>query len=228
MRIRSPLIGVAILALGWTACAPRPPVEPSGYLGDYSEFERRDESTEALIYVKPGLELGRYKRVIIDPVTVALSPKATGHAVNPAELMALSGYLRDALKIALRDAYPVVEEPGDDVIRLRVAITDVIPTKPVRNTMGTLLVPARLASAAKRKITGTDLFVGQVAIEAEVVDSQTNERLMALVDRKAGDKFGLKAGMTTWGHVTKAFREWAVAFRLRLDRAHHAQPRAGE
>ena len=228
MRIRSPLIGVAILALGWTACAPRPPVRPSGYLGDYSEFERRDESTEALIYVKPGLELSRYKRVIIDPVTVALSPKATAHAVNPAELMALSGYLRDALKIALRDAYPVVEEPGDDVIRLRVAITDVIPTKPVRNTMGTLLVPARLASAAKRKITGTDLFVGEVAIEAEVVDSQTNERLLALVDRKAGDKFGLKAGMTTWGHVTKAFREWAVAFRLRLDRAHHAQPRAGE
>ncbi len=224
---RRSLILATILALGAT-CAPRPPVRPSGYLGDYSEFERRDESTEALIYIKPGLELGRYKRVILDPVAVALSPDATGQAVNPAELMALSEYLHDALRIAMRGAYPVVEEPGEDVLRLRVAITDVIPTKPIPNTMGTLLVPARLVSAAKRKISGTDLFVGQVAIEAEVVDSQTNERLLALVDRKAGDKFGLKAGMTTWGHVTKAFREWAVAFRLRMDRAHHAQPRAGE
>ncbi len=228
MSNRIPLIGIALLTLVSIACAPRPPVRPSGYLGDYSEFERRDENTEALIYIKPGLELGRYQRVILDPVAVALSPEATGHAVNPAELMALSQYLHDALKIAMRGAYPVVEEPGEDVLRLRVAITDVIPTKPIRNTMGTLLVPARVVSAAKRKISGTDLFVGEVAIEAEVVDSQTNERLMALVDRKAGDKFGLKTGMTTWGQVTKAFREWAVAFRLRLDRAHHAQPRAVE
>ncbi len=228
MSEKSLLLLVTILALGAAACAPKPPVESSGYLGDYSEFQRRDDSSEALIYIKPDLELGRYNRVIIEPVAVALSADAADRAVNPAELMALSGYLHDALMIAMRGAYPVVEEPGEDVLRLRVAITDVIPTKPVRNTVGTLFVPARLASAAKRKITGTDLFVGEVAIEAEVVDSQTNERLMALVDRKAGDKFGLKAGMTTWGHVTKAFREWAVAFRLRMDRAHHAQPQAGE
>ncbi len=220
MSEKSLLLLVTILALGAAACAPKPPVESSGYLGDYSEFQRRDDSSEALIYIKPDLELGRYNRVIIEPVAVALSADAADRAVNPAELMALSGYLHDALAIAMRGAYPVVEEPGEDVLRLRVAITDVIPTKPVRNTVGTLFVPARLASAAKRKITGTDLFVGEVAIEAEVVDSQTGERLMALVDRKAGNKFRLKGGTTTWGHVTKAFREWAVGFRTTMDRAH--------
>lgn len=232
MSERNFLLLASLLVFGAGACASRPPVEPSGYLGDYSEFRSRDDSSEALIYIKPDLDLARYERVILDPVAVALDPEASSRAVNPAELMALSGYLHDALRIALRDAYPVVEEPGEGVLRLRVAITDVIPTKPVRNTMGTLLVPARVASAAKRRITGTDLFVGEVAIEAELVDSQTNERLMALVDRKAGDKFSLKQGTTTWGHVTKALREWAVAFRLTLDRAHGrgdpAQPTPGE
>jgi hypothetical protein len=209
----------AMLILNSAACAPKPPVEPSGFLGDYSEFQPDRQGSEALIYVKPDADLGRYHQMIIEPVHVALSKEAEGRAVNPAELVALSDYLHDALEIAIRGAYSVAEEPGPDVLRLRVAITDVIPTKPVLNTVGTLLVPARLASAAKRAITGTDLFVGEVAIEAELVDSQTSERLMALVDRKAGNKFRLKEGTTTWGHVKKAFREWAVGFRLTMDRA---------
>ncbi len=45
-----------------------------------------------------------------------------------------------------------------------------------------------------------------------------------MVDRKAGGK-RLKGGNTSWGHVAKAFREWAVAFRVRLD-TEHARARA--
>jgi hypothetical protein len=149
-----------------------------------------------------------------------LSPKAADRAVNPKELAELADYLRRALVAAMQDVYPVVEEPGEGVLRLRVALTDVIPTRPALNTVGTLLIPARLASAAKRAITGTDLFVGEVQIEAEAVDSRTEERLIAIVDRKAGSKFNLRQGATTWGDVKKAFREWAVGFRMRLDRAH--------
>ena len=38
MSKQRPLIPVAILALALAACAPKPRVEPSGYLGDYSEL----------------------------------------------------------------------------------------------------------------------------------------------------------------------------------------------
>lgn len=217
-RTKSPL--AASICLVALACASKPPVEPSGFLGDYSGFELADDGTEALIYLRPGVDLAHYHRVIIDPVAIALRPEAAGRPVNPDELAALADYLRDALLIALRGAYPVVERPADDVLRLRVAITDVVPTRPALNTAGTLVLPMRAASAAKRAITGTDLFVGEVAIEAEVTDSLTNVRLLALVDRKAGDKFHLKEGTTTWGHVAKSFRTWAANFRIVLDRAH--------
>jgi hypothetical protein len=75
-------------------------------------------------------------------------------------------------------------------------------------------------------VTGTDLFVGQVSIEAEALDSETGTRLLAVVDRKAGNGLVLKDANTTWGHVQRAFREWAVRFRLTLDRAHRAAARA--
>ncbi len=112
----------------------------------------------------PDLDLSPYQRVIIDPVDVVLDPEAADRPVNPAELAALADYLRQALIVAVRDAYPVVEKPGPDVLRLRVALTDVVPTQPRSNKAGTLLVPVRAASHANRAITGTHLFVGQVAI----------------------------------------------------------------
>ncbi len=207
-------------------CASRPPVEPSGFLGDYSGFVRASNDSETLLYEKPGLDLTRYDRVLFDPVRIALAPEAADRPVDPAQLAALAKYFEDALKIAVRNAYPIAEEPGEDVLRLRAALVDVIPTRPTLNTVGTLALPVRAASAAKRAITGTDLFVGQVALEAELLDSLTNERLLAIVDRKAGTNFQLKKGMTTWGHVTQALRQWAVQFRTRMDRAHHRQQQA--
>lgn len=207
-------------------CASRPPVEPSGFLGDYSGFVRTSNDRETLLYEKPGLDLTRYDRVLFDPVQIALAPEAAGRSVDPAQLAALAKYFEDALKIAVRNAYPIAEEPGEDVLRLRAALVDVIPTRPALNTVGTLALPVRAASAAKRAITGTDLFVGQVALEAELLDSLTNERLLAIVDRKAGTNFQLKKGTTTWGHVAQALREWAVQFRTRMDREHRRRQQA--
>ena len=58
----------------------------------------------------------------------------------------------------------------------------------------------------------------------EALDSVTGEREMALVERKFGKRFALEDGATTWGNVEKAFREWAVQFRLTMDRAHRDAP----
>ena len=210
----------AIWVVAWGGCTSTPPVEPTGYLGDYSEFQPDPRGTQALVYRRPDLDLSRYHRVIVDRVVVVLAAEESGRAVDPENLMRLTRYLRTALVVALRDAYPIVEEPGDDVLRIRAAITDVIATRPALNTMGTLFLPATAVSAAKRAITGTHLFVGQVAIEAEALDSRTGVRLMARVDRKAGERFALRKGATTWGHVEKAFREWAIGFRMTMDAAH--------
>jgi hypothetical protein len=211
------LHGLALLLI---ACTPKPVVEPSGFLGDYSHFEKLPDRGNALRYQKTDLDLAQYEAFILDTVIIDLRPDSDGQHVEASELIKLSRYLHAALQIALREAYPVVAEPGAGVARLRVAITDVEATRPAANTAGTLLVPLRVVSASKRAVSGTDLFVGSVAIEAELVDSLSGERLIAVVDRKAGDKFHLKEGATTWGAVERAFREWAVGFRRTLDEGH--------
>jgi hypothetical protein len=207
----------SLVAIGLAACASGGRA-PSGFLGDYAGFEPAADGSGALSYRRSNVDWSRYERVMIDPVHVALRAESAS-TIDPAQLAALARYFHDALIVAFKKRYPVADEPAADVLRLRVALTDVVPTQPAMSTVATLAIPVRAASAAHRAIEGTDLFVGEVSIEAEAIDSVTGARLVGLVDRKAGDRFHVSDDRTTWGHVTRAFREWAARFRLRLDAA---------
>lgn len=205
---KRPLLALLLTSVLVPACgtAQGPPLQPkpvpSGYLGDYSEFKPDPTRGGALFYQRPGSSLADYDKLIIPPVRVVLQKD---RGVLPEDLDLLANYLHSALLIAMRGAHPVVEEPGPGVLRVRVAITD--------------LVPAQSAG----KVGGERLFIGQVQIEAETLDSVTSERQMAIVDRKVvGQR--LAEGSTEFGTATQAFREWAVGFRLVFDRAHrHAE-----
>ena len=207
-----------VLGFGSGCASPDPTAEPSGFLGDYSEFRPHPSDEGALIWIRPDLDLAPYRRVIIDPVAVRIAPHADREDVDPRDLARLALYFHTALEVAVRDRYPVIQEPAADALRLRTAITDVMPTEAALNTLSQI-VPGRPISAAKAAITGSDLFVGQVQIEAEITDSRSGERLLALVDRAAGGRFELQDGASTWGQVEKAFREWALRFRALLDDA---------
>jgi hypothetical protein len=60
-------------------------------------------------------------------------------------------------------------------------------------------------------------------MEAEFLDSQTNERLGAAIDTKAGEKYKVVKGMDKWGHAKDAFNFWAKRLRIWLDEVHGRQ-----
>lgn len=45
-------------------------VEQSGFLGDYSQFREAKENEALHVYVNPKADCRKYKKVIIDPVTL--------------------------------------------------------------------------------------------------------------------------------------------------------------
>lgn len=104
---------------------------------------------------------------------VYYSPEAKERHTRPDELKRLTDYFRNVVIEAVEDAYPVVDAPGPGVLRIRTAITDVTPTNPLVNiaTVAAILLP---------------LDLGGAAIEAGFLDSISNERLAALVDRNKG------------------------------------------
>lgn len=180
---------------------------PSGFMEDYSALKPLPEDNQMLYYEKPNVDWQRYTKLLLEPVRVHYSPEAKKPDIPPEELQGLAEEFRTTVMEAVQDAYPVVDTPGPGVLRIRGAITDVTPTNPLVNiaTTAAVLLP---------------LYMGGAAMEAELLDSVTNERLAAIVDRRKGSPLDIVGGFTKWGHARAAFKKWAKDLREALDEVH--------
>lgn len=224
--VSSIYIGTAVLLLGAPVTVRSdgpPPV--SGFLGDYSELRPHPKKKGLLVYYKRIGVLAPYSKFVVEQPVVLFHPEARGTEVDPEELEMLADFLREALVAELEASpvgYEVVETSGEGVLVLRLAITDVEPVEPARN----------VGSSVAGAVTGVGLLVprvdlGRAAIECEMVDGASGERLAAVVASKKGRRFGGKIkGAKRWGDVKGAFRSWAKKFRKRLDQLHD-EPRGG-
>ena len=71
-------------------------------------------------------------------------------------------------------------------------------------------------SFTKRIVFGTHTSVGLIQIEAELLDSQSGERLAAGIDRRAGTKAWRTKFSGRWVDVREAFDWWAHRLQTRL------------
>lgn len=195
----------------------------------------------ALSWVEPGVDLGKYNKVLLERIRVRLADDAAYSVIDPTELKALTDYFHQAIVKALGPAYPVVTKPGADVLRVRIAITDLVPTK-TEYSVVTLVVPyATVADMASGAATGGPVgsapYLGRTGIAAEFIDSKANRIVAEYADTDVGRKYvvdtskGVTAAVTTgmtdyldayqsWAYAKQAFDQWAALFRQRLDQLH--------
>jgi hypothetical protein len=62
--------------------------------------------------------------------------------------------------------------------------------------------------------------VGGVTIEAEAVDSQTGERVLAVINSRRGSRLSHGGGLDGLGYAKRVVREWVDQFVERFDKAH--------
>ena len=203
-----------------TTIGCRAKVKQSGFLADYPQLEKGPMGGADFVYFKEGVDFKAYDKVMMDHVVFYFSKDAKYRGIHSQELKEMADAFHKAMADALEGAYPLVDEPGPGVLRIRCAITDVKASRPLLNTI-TAVTPIGLGiSTVKKGITGTHTFVGEASMEAELLDSQTNEQVAAVIDRKAAGKAKVIKGMTKWGHAKDAFNFWAKRLRKWLDEAH--------
>lgn len=209
---RLPAILLVLLGACLGACASRGwTAAPSGFLTNYDQLEKAPGERGVLRYEKPGALAG-YPRFLIEPIGVQARPGADLERVQQEELDALAADFGAALREQLAERYELVDAPGPRVLRLRAAITNVVPATPALN-----LHPAT-------KLTGAGL--GGASFEAEGVDSETGERIFAvMVSRGAAKRFG--SGLSAWSDARQVMREWAAQFRARIDASRDGEPPPG-
>ena len=192
----------------------------SGFLEDYPSFEPDKDRPGALIYRKAGTSLKDYRKVIMDPVEIWYAPDCKYKGIKPDELKILADAFRAAIVSELEPDYPVVSKSGPGVLGIRMAITNVRVTKKKRGLLG--YTPASLVLTTAVKTIGDNVSLQDATIEAELLDSQSNERLGALIDRqhKKGSALGklkpLQSGAASWEEIENTLKFYAKRLRSRL------------
>lgn len=197
---------ILVMGLLVSGCATKSSMAPAGFLGDYSRLKPSTVIEGLYVDKDMGIDMAQYDKFIVDPVIIYISSDANGSGIDPVKLKELSDFFRDEIIMALSENYSVVDNPGPNVLRIRTAITDVVPNK--------------VAFNLHWSTTMAGYGLGGAAVEADFLDSQTNQRVMAVKDARTGKRYHYTKGLTKWGHTKNILTKWAKMFSDHMDRVH--------
>jgi hypothetical protein len=229
-KIAQPAIGcwVAALMLLFGGCSAKPEpaglkrlaagAQTAGFLTSYDSLKPNPNFENTLTSVKQddAKNIHRYFAVIIDPVDLYVATNADVSKLPDRGRTALAAYFQNAITRAVSDAFPVVQEPGPLVLRLRTALIGVDVASGGEGGSGADALP-------------NAIDIGKVAVEMEMVDSVTGEQIAAVIDRQSLGA-GATVGSVSFSHdeqfaaAKDAFDGWAARLRQFLDSAHELSP----
>ena len=189
----------------------------SGFLSDYAKLKPNPDFENTVSYVNqdPVKNVHKYVAILIEPVVVYVATDAGAKAIPDRGRAALASYFQQAITNAVSDAFPVVQERGPLVLRLRSAIIGV--------DVGGAIPPSLKVDGGEELARAVN--IGKVGIEVELVDSESGEQIAAAVDRQTLGE-GAVIGSVNFAReekfrsATQAFDGWAARLREFLDSAH--------
>lgn len=193
----------AILASVALASATYAQDKESGFLGDYSALAQvKDKAGETVMrYVSPKFKPGAYQKVMIDPTSYYPAPKPTDQ-VTASTLTEISAYVDKGLREKIGAKVPLASEPGPGVLRMRPAITAVVPQTPGLKPYQVIPIAFIISSAKGR---GKEAAIN---VEVDVVDSVTGERMGAAVRKGVGAKLASDKAPLTLKDVQPLLDKW--------------------
>jgi hypothetical protein len=218
VKMKSSLKGMLTVIICFTlflasGCAKQQ-ITYSGFLGNYPEFQPGAKGGVARAYMKEGVNFRNYHHILMDPVVFYFKEDAKYQGVRADVLEKMSDAFRQAIDEALQGSYKLVDKPGKNVMRMRLAITEVVPSKEYSVTYR--------AGSGGSGAAGIQTYVnvGSASMEAEFLDSLTNERIAAAIDRQTGKEYQSPGEVNTWKDTKEAFEFWALRLRIWLDEIH--------
>jgi len=176
--------------------------------------------TDAASYVKPGVDLSTYNRVMVKPLNMdnieVLKPvweqdNDEVWSFNPENRAAIQEWFLDAMQNELetKGGYALVSAPADDVMRIEVELLSITP----------YVKPGTPSNDGKFKIS--TLGSGDVVVSAEFRDSTTRELLVLIEgERVIGEKYRELSPENHTKNVKGLFAKWGKVVREALDKAH--------
>ena len=218
--VQAALLALALALAGGAAGCARThqgrSVEPSGFLGDYSQLQPGKKGEVKLVYIKPGADFRGYNKLLLEPVVIYASEDSKLRKLKPEDLQKLVDYFDAALREKLAANFAFVTAPGPGVLRMRVALTDAKGSAVALDTVSSIIPIGIALSGIQSMAFGRGSGIGETSVEFEALDSQSGERLAAGVDKRVGNKYTLRLDKFSKWRATKASCDyWAERLHAR-------------
>lgn len=209
------LLAAATFVLALAGCATqRAPAEWEGLaLQADTRLDR--------VYLRPGAQFAGYRRVQLDPASVAFdrawepnASRSPTNRVTAEDAQRIRADLAQMLRLGFeaelaRGGYELTTEGGDDVLRVTPSIVDLYVNAP--DTMG----------AGRSRTYVMD--AGRMTLVVEARDSVTGQLLARVVDTREGTDIGRLQwanAVSNSAEARRAIERWARTLRAGLDRLH--------
>jgi hypothetical protein len=188
-----------------------------GFLnGYYDKLEPGPKGGAKMRWLKPGVDFRKYNKIMLDSIIFYFADDSENKGIDAREMTELADKCNREIFDVLNDTYPIVAEPGPDVMRLRIAITDLKQSRPTLSAVTTVIPIGLAISAIKKGAGGSWTGAGATRAEFMAIDSMTNDVIAVAQDEK---KAGFEGRFTKWGSAEDAFRFWAERIKFLLDKA---------
>lgn len=214
-----------------------------GFLTDYSRLRPMPGGGGMLCWRDAGVDWKQYTKVMFERIQVYWKPGST-QSVDPTDLKMLIDYFHNDVVKAIQSEAQVVTTPGPGVLRVRFALTDLVPTNTVASLAGTAAPYGFVAEigsgAATGRPVGSTPYLGQTGMEVQFRDGASGRIVAECADNEIGLKYAadMNAGVagaaetwingymdsfSQWTYAKNAFDKWAADFARRF-----AQLRGGQ
>lgn len=190
-------LSIALLpaSLLWASCVSDVGLTRSGFLSTYAGLEAVPGERARETWFAEGLDLSGFHAVIVDPIELRLESTTTDR-LSPSQAALLQEHYAAWVVEGLGERFTVTNEQGPGVLRVRTALTEADTINLAANwIMGVIVL--------------WPFDYGGGTLEVEVVDSQSGERMAAMVNADRATAWNGFQAMIRIGHVCQAAQETA-------------------
>jgi hypothetical protein len=206
-------------AMGLSACSSdEKPAERPSSLQSTSYLGSDQTVAGSWTYKSPQANFAKYRRVMIDPVTLYTGPEANFKEIEPADQTKYATAVGDSFSKILRQKYQLVGGAAPDVLRIHVTLIGVEPTVGGVATASRILPIGLAVNAVRGAQSEGGTMTGGIDLAVEFFDSQSGELVAAAVRHIMPGALNFEATLSTSDTVNVCAEDAATKVRDALDR----------
>ncbi|MBA6232285.1 MULTISPECIES: DUF3313 domain-containing protein [unclassified Colwellia] len=198
------------------------PDSKSGFLSSYDLFKPNPRMDNSWVRAEENVSLKtlqNYKKIAIAPIELWLESNKPSYIKDENKQKALNAYFEQLLKEKIGDEYQIVPPGTKNSLLIRLALTNLEESSPEFEVLDVL--PFRIVinagEGAYRLATNQKAVIGEAGFEAEFVDTNSNDTLIAIIMNSKSDEMNVDDNPNNIDSIKVIINGWVEQLAITLN-----------